>query len=96
MGEGGTQPDYFLYRMQWWEVNRYLAGLRRRYHPLWENTRALQWWLACMFTDSKKSSPPNTPQQLYQFGWEQDKHRQTRISEQEAAELQQLISAHKW
>ena len=30
--------------MQWWEVNRYLAGIHRRHRTAWENTRALQWF----------------------------------------------------
>ena len=51
--------------MQWWEVNRYLTGLHRRYHPTYESARMLQWFLACMFNDSKKHAAPQSPQDLY-------------------------------
>ena len=85
MGEGGVAPDYFLHRMSWWEVNRYLAGLHRRYHTPWENTRALQWFLACMFNDSKKHPAPKSPQDLYKFGWEEEKPEE--ITEEEFIRL---------
>ena len=97
MGEGGVAPDYFLHRMQWWEVNRYLAGLHRRYHTPWENTRALQWFLACMFNDSKKHAAPKSPQDLYKFGWEEEQTTSAdEISEQDAKDLQEMMANYKW
>jgi hypothetical protein len=96
VGEGGVAPDYFLHRMQWWEVNRCLAGLHRRYHTIWENTRALQWFLACMFNDSKKHATPKSPQDLYKFGWEEDQTTATDITEQDKKDLQEMMDNFKW
>lgn len=93
MGEGGVAPDYFLHRMQWWEVNRYLDGLHRRYHTPWENTRALQWWLVRMFGDSKKGIMPNNPEDLYKFIWEENEHHDD-ISDDDYEYEQELIRQH--
>lgn len=97
VGEGGVAPEYFLYRMQWWEINRYLAGMQRRKHPLWETTRALQWWLTCMFSDRKKGSPPRHPEELYKFGWEENKpSNEPQLTEEEAADMQKMMDNFKW
>ena len=97
VGEGGIDPTYFLYRMQWWEVNRYLDGLHRRHRTAWENTRALQWFLACMFNDSKKHAAPKSPQDLYKFGWEEEQTTSAaEISEQDAQDLQEMMDNFKW
>ena len=96
MGEGGVAPDYFLYKMQWWEVNRYLAGIHRRHRTAWENTRALQWFLACMFNDSKKHPAPKSPQDLYKFGWEEEQTTAPDITEQDAKDLQEMMRDFKW
>ena len=92
VGEGGIDPQYFLHRMEWWEVNRYLAGIRRRYHGQWETTRALQWWLARMFGDSKKGIQPRNPSDLYKFPWEKDAP-QEEITDEEIAALQAELEA---
>lgn len=89
-------PDYFLHQMRWWEVNRYLAGMRRRYRPTWESTRALQWWLTCMFSDRKKSSPPAHPDDLYQFTWEKRQPVGPQITPEEAREMQEMMNNYKW
>ena len=65
-------PEYFLFKMQWWEVNRYLSGLHRRHRTQWETTRHLEWLLTCMFHDKKNGPPPKDPQAVYTFGWEKD------------------------
>ena len=82
--------------MQWWEVNRCLAGLHRRYHTIWENTRALQWFLACMFNDSKKHAAPKSPQDLYKFGWEEEQTTAPEITEQDKKDLQEMMDNFKW
>ena len=81
--------------MQWWEVNRYLAGIHRRHRTAWENTRALQWFLACMFNDSKKHAAPQSPQDLYKFGWEEDQPDTAEPEdwEQNKKDLQEMMDA---
>ena len=56
--------------MQWWEVQRYIYGLRRRDRLMSHWVRHLEWYLTCMFTDRTKNSPPDEPQDLYTFPWE--------------------------
>ena len=84
--------------MQWWEVNRYITGLHRRYHPTYESARMLQWFLACMFNDRKKHAAPQSPQDLYKFGWEEDQTDTPapEITEQDAADLQAMMDNFKW
>ena len=83
--------------MSWWEVNRYLTGLHRRYHPTYESARMLQWFLACMFNDSKKHAAPQSPQDLYKFGWEEEQTTSAaEISEQDAKDLQEMMDNFQW
>ena len=82
--------------MQWWEVNRYLAGIHRRHRTAWENTRALQWFLARMFGDSKKNNIPSSPQDFYKFAWEEDQTSLPTITDEEAAELQEMMDNFNW
>lgn len=96
VGEGGVSPEYFLNRMQWWEVQHYLIGLRRRYHSGWEEVRSLQWWLACMFHDKKQGAAPNHPQDLYKFIWEDEPPESNPMSEADIAEMQDMINKFKW
>ena len=77
--------------MQWWEVNRFLAGLRRRYRPQYESTRRMEWTLACMFWDKRHGMPPQTPQDYYSFTWEK-KQQETTISEKEVEDALQLMN----
>ena len=76
--------------MEWWEVNRYIAGVHRRHRTAWLNTRALQWWLVRMFGDSKKGIMPNNPEDLYKFIWEDNEHHDD-ISDDDYEYEQELI-----
>ena len=85
-------PEYFLNKMQWWEVNHYLAGMYRRHRTAWMNTRSLQWWLACMFHDKKNGAPPQRPEDIYKFAWERDAPPMT---EEDADFLEQICAAYR-
>lgn len=96
MGEGGLDPRYFLNQMQWWEINRYLGGMRRRYHPTYENARLIQWWLTMMFR-GKDKEPPTHPSKLYQFAWEKEQADELpTITEEEVKEMQEHIDNFTW
>ncbi|MBQ2608461.1 MAG: hypothetical protein II588_04505 [Paludibacteraceae bacterium] len=77
-------------------MNRYLAGIHRRHRTAWENTRALQWFLARMFGDSKKNNIPSSPQDFYKFAWEEDQTSLPTITEQDPQDLQDLMANYKW
>ena len=68
VGEGGINPDYFLYRMQWWEVQRFINGLRRRIRPQWESVRWLGWIVGKMMGEKKTESPED----FMTFNWEEE------------------------
>ena len=74
--------------MEWWEVNRYLAGIRRRHHAKWETTRWTIAHLANMFRE--KGRPPFKPQDVVKFPWEKD---EPTITDEEKAELQAEMDA---
>lgn len=76
--------------MQWWEVNRYIAGIHRRYHSHYESARLLQWTLACMFR-GKDKTPPQSPQDLYKFSWEEKKDDKPAITQEEWDEAQEIM-----
>ena len=97
MGEGGVNPEYFLHTMQWWEVNRYLTGMYRRQRTAWLTNRHLEWLLVRMFSDTKKSTPPSTPEDLYKFGWEEEETPPPpEMSEEDYAEELRLLRDFKW
>lgn len=81
--------------MKWWEVNRYLAGMRRRYRPEWETTRRLEWTLACMFWDKKNGAPPHDPKAFYKFPWENEDEAPA-ITDEEKAEAQEMMRNFTW
>ena len=81
--------------MKWWEVNRYLAGLHRRYHSHYEAARLLQWTLACMFS-GKDKTPPQSPQDLYKFSWEEKKDDKPAITQEEWDEAQEMMKNCHW
>ena len=82
--------------MQWWEVNRYIAGIQRRYRSRWESTRAIQWMLSCIYHDDKKGPRPSAPQDLYKFSWENDVQEVQEISEEEMKEIQDMMANYAW
>ncbi|MGN0208592.1 MAG: hypothetical protein ACI397_03995 [Paludibacteraceae bacterium] len=87
VGEGGISPDYFLRRMQWWEVQRYLAGLRRRQRPLWENTRWLGHMIAKMLCGR---NIPSDLQEFYEFPWETEPIDPDQLARDNAALIEQI------
>ena len=68
VGEGGVSPAYFLREMAWWEVQRYIAGLRRRARSGWEQTRWLGWLVSAMLGNKRHESPDD----LMPFPWERE------------------------
>jgi len=76
--------------MQWWEVNRYLAGIRRRYHGQWETTRWTITHLANMFRE--KGKPAFRPQDVMKFPWEKDQA-PAEITDEEYRRFQAEIEA---
>ena len=77
--------------MEWWEVNRYLAGIRRRHHDQWETTRWTIAHLANMFRE--KGRPPFKPQDVVKFPWEKDETTEQTITDEEIAEMQAEMDA---
>ena len=82
--------------MQWWEVNRFLNGMYRRQRTAWLVNRHLEWILVRMFSDSKKSTPPNSPEDLYKFGWEEVKSDTPALTPEEIAEMHQMMRDFNW
>jgi hypothetical protein len=77
--------------MEWWEVNRYLAGIRRRYHAQWETTRWTISHLANMFRG--KGQQPIKPSDIVTFPWEKDEQDKQTITDDEIAALQAEMDA---
>ena len=58
----------FLEEMQWWEIRRFLAGMRRRERSGWNQTRMLAWMVL-----SALGSKAEKPSDLLPFWWEEVK-----------------------
>lgn len=55
--------------MQWWEVQRFIDGMRKRARPQWESTRWLAWLVGKMLGGLKTI---DDPQELSTFPWEKE------------------------
>ena len=98
VGEGGLAPEYFLYKMQWWEINQYLAGMHRRYHATYRAARMLQWWMVCMW-HGKDTVPPSSSEKMYKFAWEEEEEELANapiMTEEEAQNLQKEMEGFQW
>ena len=51
-----------------------------------------------MFNDSKKHAAPQSPQDLYKFGWEEDQpdNPAPEITEHDAKDLQEMMDNFQW
>ena len=77
--------------MEWWEVNRCLAGIRRRQRAQWETTR---WQIASIANLFRgKDSPTVKPSDLCKFPWEKDEPNPDMPTEEEVDELQAEMAA---
>lgn len=54
--------------MQWWEVQRFINGMRRRIRPQWESVRWLGWIVAKMMGEKRTESPED----FMTFHWEME------------------------
>lgn len=54
--------------MQWWEVQRFINGMRRRIRPQWESVRWLGWIVAKMMGEKRTESPED----FMAFHWEME------------------------
>ena len=77
--------------MEWWEVNRYLAGIRRRQRAQWETTRWKIASIANLFRG--KDTPAITVDKLITFPWEKDEPNPDTPSEDDIAFLQAEMAA---
>lgn len=68
--------------MQWWEVQRYIDGLRRRQRPDWETTRWLGWVVSRIMGGKAEA-----PDELMTFPWEKE----TRDPEKDAEAIKALL-----
>lgn len=66
--ECGIDPDYFLDKMQWYEVEACLNGLENKDKTSWEQTRFLSYMIA-QVNSSKKLKPTD----ILSFKWDEIK-----------------------
>jgi hypothetical protein len=78
----GIAPDYFLDRMQWYEVDACLKGLELSERTGWEQTRCL-----CYVTAQVQSSKKLNPLDMLSFEWDRERKGDTGISDVEIARL---------
>ena len=77
--------------MEWWEVNRCLAGIRRRQRAPWETTR---WQIASIANLFRgKDSPAVTVDKLITFPWEKYQPNPDAPTQEDVDELQAEMAA---
>lgn len=71
--------------MQWWEIERYIAGIRRAERPGWEQTRLAGLWQISSMGGKVKLGD------LITFSWDKDQNNTSMPSEEEIEELRQMM-----
>lgn len=84
MGEGGCSPEYFLNKMQWWEVQRYINGIRRRERTAWATTRQHAFWIL-----RSLGAKIDTASDLLPLPWE--KNKESEKSEPNEEDIQRAL-----
>lgn len=69
MVECGFDPEYFLDRMEPYEIQAALNGARLRDRDSWEQTRLIAYVLA-----QSNSTKPLKPEDILKFPWDNVKH----------------------
>lgn len=80
--EGGISADYFLDKMQPYEINTVLKGLELKSRENWEQAR-----LIAFVTAQCNSTKKITPQDIIKFPWEKEEGRKARVSEDDIKRL---------
>jgi hypothetical protein len=78
----GIPPDYFLDRMQWYEVDACLKGAELSERVGWEQTRCL-----CYVTAQVQSRKKLKPSDVLSFDWDKERKGDTEITSAEVARL---------
>lgn len=87
VGEGGCNPDYFLHRMQWWEVQPYLNGMRRRHKNLMDVLRLFCLYVVNLFANHKITDPTK----LMPFEWDSPEDDTEPLSDEEQERQLQVL-----
>ena len=83
--ESGIDPEYFLDRMQMYELSPMLKNIHRRNKESWEQARLISYIIAQ--TNSTKQLKPTD---ILKFNWDCDVvEKETRISDDEIARLKE-------
>jgi hypothetical protein len=87
--ECGIQPDYFLDKMQWYEVDACLNGLENKNKDSWEQTRFLS-YITAQVNSSKKLKPTD----ILSFKWDDlnETDKETTITNEDIQRLKDKAS----
>lgn len=86
VGEGNCNPTYFLDEMQWWEVNRYIAGNRRKERATMEAARLVGFWSL-----NAMGAKLHSLTDLITFPWEKEQPDTEPLPDNYVEEMQRLI-----
>lgn len=78
----GVSPDYFMDRMQWYEVEACLRGLERSERAAWERTRYV-----CYVTAQVQSRKRLKPSDVLRFEWDGERKGDTGMSNEDVERL---------
>lgn len=80
--ECGIQPDYFLDKMQWYEIESCLKGLENKNKAGWEQSRFISYIIAQV--NSRKKLKPTD---ILSFTWDKPTKEDTTISNSDIQRL---------
>lgn len=81
--ECGINPDYFLDRMKWYEVEACIKGLENKNKASWEQCRFISYMIA-QVNSTKKLKPTN----ILSFNWDkEEENKNTMITNEDIERL---------
>ena len=92
MGEIGIPRREFLYDLRFWEVRRIIRGYRNRQRPSWEQARLNAFFIMSAMADLKGAGI-NSDLDLITFPWEREEMEANLPSEEEVADMTDMIDS---
>lgn len=80
--ECGIEPDYFLDRMKWYEVEACIKGLENKNKASWEQCRFISYMIA-QVNSTKKLKPTD----ILSFNWDKEEDDNTMITNEDIERL---------
>lgn len=86
VGEVGIDEHRLLHELELWQLQQISSGYGRRHRSDWLRSRFLTWVIARC-----NGSKAESPEEMFEFLWEREEREEQENSDENIAELMQLV-----